>query len=59
MIFVGQTLEMGDGSYTTTTYQTASQYQQVALKNTDAQAGYAGCSVKIVTRIELIILQHC
>ncbi|MDF4191179.1 LysM peptidoglycan-binding domain-containing protein [Ligilactobacillus salivarius] len=36
LIFVGQTLEMGDGSYTTTTYQTASQYQQNYAQNTDA-----------------------
>ncbi len=40
LIFVGQTLEMGDGSYTTTTYQTASQYQQNYAQNTDAQANY-------------------
>lgn len=33
LIFVGQTLEMGDGSYTTTTYQTASQYQQNYAQN--------------------------
>ena len=41
LIFVGQTLEMGDGSYTTTTYQTASQYQQNYAQNTDAQANHA------------------
>lgn len=40
LIFVGQTLEMGDGSYTTTTYQTASQYQQNYAQNTDAQANH-------------------
>ena len=40
LIFVGQTLEMGDGSYTTTTYQTASQYQQNYAQDTDAQANY-------------------